>query len=458
MTEVFVNAKSNNLTVLMFPWLAHGHISPFLELGKKLGKRNFNVNLCSTPANLSSIKKRMGEDSLIQLVQLDLPNLPNLPPHYHTTNGLPPHLMDTLKMAYDMAKPDFSKILQAVKPDLLIYDFLRQWPAEAASELHIPAVQFIATSATMTSFMLHAFKCPGIEYPFSTIFYRDYESAQVGRLRECDELRKAIESLEMSNKVILTKGIKEMEGNYSDYLSTLSGKKIVHVGPLVQDPITKDEDSEIIQWLNKKKPCSTIFVSFGSEYFLSKADFDEVAHGLMLSNVNFIWVVRFPVGEMIRAEDKLPLGFLEKVGERGMIVEGWAPQAKILGHSSIGGFVSHCGWNSVIESMHFGVPIIAMPMHLDQPLNARLVKEFGTGIEVLRDENGRLEREKIASVIKQVVAKRNGRFVRKKAKELGASIRKKGDEEIDEVVKELMQLSLSKKGNEEIVEVVKELM
>ncbi|XP_074343088.1 UDP-glucosyltransferase 29-like [Apium graveolens] len=458
MTGAIKNAESNKLTVLMFPWLAHGHASPFLELGKKLQARNFDVHLCSTAANLSSIKKRMGEGSGIQLVQIDLPNLPNLPSHYHTTNGLPPHLMDTLKCAYDMAKPAFSKILQTVKPDLVIYDFLRPWPAEAASDLDIPAVQFIATSATMTSFMLHAFKYPGKEYPYPEIFYRDTENAQVSGLGECPELRKAIESLKKSDKVILIKGIKEMEEEFSEYLSELSDKRIVHVGPLVQDSTSKDENPDIMKWLNKKKSCSTIFVSFGSEYFLSKEDFDEIAHGLMLSNVNFIWVVRFPVGEIIRLEDKLPSGFLKKVGERGMIVEGWAPQAKILGHSSIGGFVSHCGWNSVTESMHSGVPIIAMGMHLDQPLHAKLVHKFGTGIEVLRDENGRFKREKIASVIKQVVANRDGRSVRDKAKNLGDSIRKKGDEEMDQVAKELMQLILSRKRDAEIVQRAKEMM
>ena len=136
----------------------------------------------------------------------------------------------------------------------------------------------------------------------------------------------------------------------------------------------------------------------------------------------------------------MPPGFLQKVGDRGKIVEGWAPQARILDHSSIGGFVSHCGWNSVTESMHFGVPITAIPMHLDQPINARLVKEFRTGIEVLRDKDGRLEREGIASVIEQVVFKKNGRYVRKKTKKLCANMRRKGDEEINEVVRELVQL------------------
>ncbi|KAK1354397.1 Glycosyltransferase [Heracleum sosnowskyi] len=445
-----MNSKSNKPTVLMFPWIAHGHLTPFQYLGDELSKRGFNVYLCSTSANLTSIKKRMGEESLIKLVQIDLPTLPNLPPVYHTTNGLPPDLMGTLKTAYDMAKPDFSKILQTIKPDLVIYDFLRPWPAEAASELRIPAVQFIATSATMTSYMLHAFKNRGKKYPFSTIFYRDYENAQVSESCDYVELGKAIESLEMSNQVILIKGIKEMEGKFSDYLSMLSGKKVVHVGPLVQEIACKGEECETMHWLDKKKQCSTIFVSFGSEYFLSDEDFEEIAHALMLSNVNFIWVVRFPVGQKVSVKDKLPSGFHEQVGEKGMIVEGWAPQAKILRHSSIGGFVSHCGWNSVIESMYFGVPIIAMPMHLDQPINARLVKEFGTGIEVLRDVNGRLERETIASVIKQVVAKKSGSFVRKKAKNLGASIRNKGDVEMDEVVKDLLQIIMAKNEDEKI--------
>ena len=123
-----------------------------------------------------------------------------------------------------------------------------------------------------------------------------------------------------------------------------------------------------------------------------------------------------------------------------MVIEGWAPQAKILGHSSTGGFVSHCGWNSIIESMKFGVPIIAMPMHLDQPLNARLVEAVGVGVEVVGDKNGRLLREQIAQVIGKVVVQENGEGVRMKARELSEFIRMKGEQEGDGVVEELLQL------------------
>lgn len=95
----------------------------------------------------------------------------------------------------------------------------------------------------------------------------------------------------------------------------------------------------------------------------------------------------------------------------------------------------------MIESMKLGVPIIAMPMHLDQPLNARLVEDVGVGMEVRRNENGRIEREEMARVIKEVVVEKNGEKVRRKAREMSENIRKKGDEEIDEVVDELSQLS-----------------
>lgn len=107
-----MEGKKNTISILMLPWLAHGHISPFLELAKRLTKRNFHIYMCSTPVNLNSIKKSVTEkySQSIELVELHLPSLPNLPPYYHTTNGLPPHLMNTLKIAFEMSSPNFSKL------------------------------------------------------------------------------------------------------------------------------------------------------------------------------------------------------------------------------------------------------------------------------------------------------------------------------------------------------------
>ena len=255
-----------------------------------------------------------------------------------------------------------------------------------------------------------------------------------------DEER-AAECLKQSSNVILIKTFREMEGKYIDYISALSEKKLIPVGPLVADSTEEFENAAIIDWLNKKDKLSAVLVSFGSEYFMSKEEMEEMAHGLELSRVSFIWVVRILQGNKINnAEEALPEGYMRRVGERGMVVEGWAPQKKILGHTSIGGFVSHCGWSSIMESIKFGVPIVAIPMQIDQPFNAKLLEAVGVGVEVKRNEDRRLEREEIARVIKEVVVEKSGENVRRKVREMSENMRKKADEEIAEVAEELVRL------------------
>ncbi|CAL2239958.1 unnamed protein product [Prunus armeniaca] len=448
-----VYSEGRTLTILMLPWLAHGHISPFLELAKKLtSKRNFHIFICSTPVNLTSIKPKLCPkySHCIEFVELHLPHddLPELPPQYHTTNGLPPHLMSTLKRAFDMSSNNFSTILTALKPDLLIYDFLQPWAPSLASLQNIPSVEFITTSAALTSFSVHHLRNPSDKFPFPSIYLRDYEAKKFNNLLESSSNGikngdRVLQCSDLSSGIILVKTSREIEAKYVDYLSGLMGKKIVPVGPLVQEPmdLKVDEETRIMKWLNKRERSSVVYVCFGSEYFLSREQIEELAYGLELSKVSFIWVIRFPKEEKgNRVEEVLPEGFLERVGEKGAIVEGWAPQAKILKHSSIGGFVSHCGWSSVLESIKFGVPIIAMPMHLDQPINSRLVEEVGVGVEVKRTAEGSLERKEVAKVIRDVVAQKIGEGVRKKALEIRDNMKKKEDEEINGVVEELMQL------------------
>ncbi|XP_021818202.1 beta-D-glucosyl crocetin beta-1,6-glucosyltransferase-like [Prunus avium] len=448
-----VYSERRTLTILMLPWLAHGHISPFLELAKKLtSKRNFHILICSTPVNLTSIKPKLSPkySHCIEFVELHLPHddLPELPPHYHTTNGLPPHLMSTLKRAFDMSSNNFSTILTTLKPDLLIYDFLQPWAPSLASLQNIPSVEFIATSAALTSFSVHHLRNPSDKFPFPSIYLQDYEAKKFNNLLESSsngikDGDRVLQCSDLSSGIILVKTSREIEAKYVDYLSALMGKKIVPVGPLVQEPmdLKVDEETWIMNWLNKRERSSVVYVCFGSEYFLSSEQIEELAHGLELSKISFIWVIRFPKEEKgYRVEEVLPEGFLGRVGEKGVIVEGWAPQAKILKHSSVGGFVSHCGWSSVLESIKFGVPIIAMPMHLDQPINSRLVEEVGVGVEVKRTAEGSLERKEVAKVIRDVMAKKIGEGVRKKALEIRDNMEKKEDEEINGVVEELMQL------------------
>ncbi|KAL6990772.1 beta-D-glucosyl crocetin beta-1,6-glucosyltransferase [Sarracenia purpurea var. burkii] len=428
------------MKVFMFPWLAHGHISPFLELAKTLSKRNFSVYLCSTKVNLGSITDKYAAS--IQLVELQVPALPGLPANFHTTKNLPPHLMPTLKKAFDRSSLNFSKLLKTVKPDLLIYDTIQPWAPVIAAKHNIPAAVFVSTSATMTSLMLHRHKNPNSDFPFPEIHLHGHEIAKFNHLMHSAEnyykgKHRFSECLKRSSGVILVKSSSEIEGKYMDHLSILAEKKIIPVGPLVQPAVNDGENQKLIEWLDEKDPGSTVFVSFGSEYFPTQEELEEVAHGLELSGANFIWVVRFPAGQKISVDSALPDGFLERVSRRGFIVPGWAPQVKILEHPSIGGFVSHCGWSSVMEGIKNGVPIIAVPMHLDQPVNARLVAEIGGGVEVRRGENGKIVREEVGRVIKQVVMEKTGKTVRKRERNLSERME---EEFMDRVADELRQL------------------
>ncbi|KAK6929092.1 UDP-glucuronosyl/UDP-glucosyltransferase [Dillenia turbinata] len=448
--------KQPSCSVLMLPWLAHGHISSFLELAKRFAKKNFLIYLCSTPINLKSFENKITQEysHSIQLVELHLPALPNLPPHYHTTNGLPPHLMLTLKEALELSAGNFSAILKELEPNFVLFDFLQPWAATAASSLNIPAAQFFTTGAVTSCFMIHFSQNGSLGFPFSSIYLHDFEEKKISQILNSSsasgvrDVDKIFEGVQNSTSIVLVKSFREIEGKYLDHFSVLAGKKAVPVGPLVRDFADDDEGkASIIEWLDKREPSSVLYVSFGTEYFSPMEELQEIAYGLEISGVSFIWIVRFPTGENIKLEDALPKGYLERVGERGLVLEGWAPQTKILGHTSVGGFVSHCGWNSIMETLKIGVPIIAMPMHLDQPLNARLVQEVGVALEVKRDINEKLKRDEIAKVIREVMVEEKGKELRKKSKELSQTMLRKEDEEIDLVVEELLQLCKIEKTN-----------
>ncbi|KAM3200882.1 beta-D-glucosyl crocetin beta-1,6-glucosyltransferase [Capsicum annuum] len=443
-----VTKYPSTLKVLMFPWLAYGHISPFLNLAKKLADRGFLIYFCSTPINIKSIIKKIPEkycDS-IELVELHLQELPELPPHYHTTNGLPPHLNHTLQKAMKMFKPNFVKILQNLKPDLVIYDIVQQWAERAANEQNIPTVKLIPSGAVAVTYFFNLANKLGVDYPFPAIYLRKIEQVKMSETfakhaegKEDDD----VDPFANGNmQIVLVSTSRILEAKYIDYCTELMNWRAVPVGPPVQDPMYNDDadEVELIDWLGKKGENSTVFVSFGTEYFLSREDREEIAFGLELSNVNFIWVVRYPNGEEQNLEDVLPKGFLERIGDRGRVLNKFAPQSRILNHPTTGGFVSHCGWNSVMESIDFGVPIIAMPVHLDQPMNARLMVELQVAVEIVRDDDDKIHRGEIAETLKGVVTGKIGENLRAKIRDISENLKSTRGEEMDAAANELIQL------------------
>ncbi|XP_048332498.2 anthocyanidin 3-O-glucosyltransferase 5-like isoform X2 [Ziziphus jujuba] len=217
--------------------------------------------------------------------------------------------------------------------------------------------------------------------------------------------------------------------------------QIYPVGPLIKDiePLTAS-DVDCLAWLDKQPTDSVIFIALGSGGTLSTQQLTEFAWGLELSGQRFIWVVRLPSdiacdmasffcagdGEAIndgREMEYLPEGFLERTKEVGLVVSSWAPQVAVLSHPSTGAFVSHCGWNSSLESVRCGVPMIGWPLYAEQRMNATmLMEDVGVltkpVVEPGQKTIGRLEIERL---MRTAIEGEEGKACRRKAKELKES-------------------------------------
>lgn len=441
--------------ILMFPYLSYSHVYPYFELAKRLSNRNFHIYFCSSAINLDSIKKTMQKqspiDSSIELVELNIPSLPQRPPDLRTTKNMPPNLTSSLLQVFQMSRYSFCEIFNDLKPDLVIYDYFEPWVPKLASPLGVPSVYFSTVGAAIFSYFHHLYTHGSVSaFPFEEIYLleheKDYVKAPVELEIEDNDQDFADGMLRLSSEIVLIKGSKVFDAKYIDYLSVLCQKRIVPVGLLVHESKGNEENSDILKWLSEKERSSTLFICFGSEYFFSKGQIQEIAKGLELCDVNFIWVVKFSVeNERVTLEEVLPQGFLERVKGRGMVVDGWAPQAKILSNPSTGAFASHCGWSSVTESLYYSVPIIAMPIRYDQPINARLVVEVGVGVEVLKGPDGLFTGEELSKSISKVFVERTGEDIRSKARKLSEKIKEEEEEELGDVAEQIMKLCLKNK-------------
>ncbi|XP_047322448.1 anthocyanidin 3-O-glucosyltransferase 2-like [Impatiens glandulifera] len=169
------------------------------------------------------------------------------------------------------------------------------------------------------------------------------------------------------------------------------------VGPILKLKKENDEDSsaDIIRWLDGQPSSSVIFLCFGSMETFTVAQVKEIAYALENTGKRFLWSLRRPSGtdkkrSWITSDYKdpnqvLPEGFLERTSDIGRVI-GWAPQVEVLSHEAVGGFVSHCGWNSTLETVWFGVPTATWPIQAEQNMNAFfMVKEVGLSVDVKMD-------------------------------------------------------------------------
>ncbi|KAM5548283.1 UDP-glycosyltransferase 74F2 [Rosa sericea] len=197
-------------------------------------------------------------------------------------------------------------------------------------------------------------------------------------------------------------------------------------------------DSVCTDWLNTKPAGSVVYVAFGSMANLSDKQMQELALGLKATDFHFLWVVRDS------EEAKLPEKFKEETAEKGLLVN-WSPQLEVLSHEAIGCFFTHGGWNSTIEALSLGVPMVVMPQWTDQPTNSKLVEGlWKVGVRVKVDENsGLVGREEIELCIRKVMGEMGieMKMNAKKWRELAIEAVSEGgtsDKNIDEFVSKLV--------------------
>ncbi|KAF7836403.1 UDP-glycosyltransferase 88F3-like [Senna tora] len=216
---------------------------------------------------------------------------------------------------------------------------------------------------------------------------------------------------------------------------------VFYIGPLIaesKDQTGNEEEeerkgnNECLWWLEKQPSRSVVYLCFGSRGCFSVSQLKEIADALERSEQRFLWVVKRPPLDHESTEKPkhtsdtivefdldsvLPSGFLERTEERGMVVKSWAPQVEVLNKEAVGGFVTHCGWNSVLEAVVAGVPMIGWPLYAEQHMNRNALVEdmkMAIGLEQ-RDEDGFVCGDELEKKLRELMESEKGREMRERS-------------------------------------------
>ena len=443
-------AKMADLHVVMVPWLAFGHMIPFLQLSIALAKAGVRVSFVSTLRNIGRLPKLPPDlEPLISFVELPLPAVDGglLPEDAEATVDVPTEKIQYLKLAYDLLQHPFKKFVADQSPDWIISDTMAHWVVETAEEHRIPSMAFILFSSAAAVFVGPNECLIGdgrrrlrpspesltsspewVSFP-SSVAFRGYEARtcyagffgeNVSGITDAHRVAKVCHAC----KAVAVRSCIEFEGEYLNIHEKIMGKPVIPVGFLPPETqggreTTEGSWSEIFKWLDEQKPKSVVFVGFGSECKLTKDQVHEIAYGLELSELPFLWALRKPNWTM-EDIDALPSCFSDRTSGKGIVWMGWAPQMEILAHPSIGGSLFHSGWGSVIETLQFGHCLVLLPFIVDQGLNARLLVEKGLAVEIERSEDGSFSREDIAKSLRAAMVSEEGEKLRARAREAAA--------------------------------------
>eukprot|EP00262_Sarcandra_glabra_P010513 TRINITY_DN2579_c0_g3_i1.p1 TRINITY_DN2579_c0_g3~~TRINITY_DN2579_c0_g3_i1.p1 ORF type:complete len:482 (+),score=38.01 TRINITY_DN2579_c0_g3_i1:61-1506(+) len=427
-----MSITDNGAHILVFPFPAQGHMIPLLDLTHQLAARGLTITILVTPKNLPLLHPLLTQNPTIQTVVLPFPNTPSIPHGVENLKDLPPHAFIDMKRALGALYQPLLHWFQIhpSPPVAILSDFFLGWTHHLACQLGIPRVVFSPSAAHTLSVSNWCWRHvsdkedpgdPNFQVTFKEIpnsptyswnhlssMYRSYESG--------DPVWEFIKDGFLANMAswgIVFNSFDGLEGVFLEYVKEdLGNHNVWAVGPLVppEGPTERGVSSsmparDVLAWLDKWTECSVVYVCFGSQAVLTNRQIGELAAGLERSGVPFVWCVKEAVRGQVAGEYAvLPNGFEDRVAGRGLVIRGWAPQVSILNHPSVGVFLSHCGWNSVLEGLVGGVSFLAWPMGADQFMDARLlVEEIGIAVRVCEGEDAVPNSDELARILAESV-------------------------------------------------------
>lgn len=287
-------------------------------------------------------------------------------------------------------RPAVEELISKYKPDVVVTDALFSWVPSVAAEHEIPCLIFFCSGifplvvyrriCEMKPSMGVDDRITVSDFPGPKIMMpvRELPNYPLGQDEASDQILDSTFGSWPNTVGIVFNTFRELESEYCKVYERAQTKRAYFIGPISSYNNGDDGairrggegDATCLRWLDDKEDGSVVFVSFGSQCYFKSEQLHELATGLEDSKRNFLWVVR---GD--NTEEWMPDGWEDRVAGRGLVVRGWAPQVLILAHPATGAFMTHCGWNSILEGISAGVPMLTWPVAYEEFINERLLVE-----------------------------------------------------------------------------------
>lgn len=423
------SSDQNFVHVALLPSAGMGHLTPFLRLAALLTAHNVQVTFITPIPTVSLAESQSLSHLFTTFPQITQKHLHLLPLDETSTNSEDPfyYHFELIRRSSHLLSPllsSLSPLLSSLSPPLsaMITDMsFASTVIPITDSLGLPNYIFFTSSAKMLTLYVsfHTMLGPNCEIK---------DGLKVSGLEPIPKAWIPPPLLEEDNNLLKTfftengKKMTESDGilvnTYEsiehEALAALNEGRVlkglpstIAIGPL---PPCKFETSQQLAWLDNQPTGSVFYISFGSRTAMSREQIRELGEGLVRSGCRFLWVVKDKKVDMEDDEkliEVLGQGLLERVKEKGLAVKKWLNQEEVLSHPAIGGFLSHCGWNSLSEALWNGVRILAWPQHGDQKINANLVERIGQGMWVKSwgwgEEDMLVKAEDIAERVREIM-------------------------------------------------------